>query len=42
MVQEDTSNAQIWRLNLGTGDWAPAADVVDPGGESSGIVNVSE
>ncbi len=42
MVQEDTSNAKIWQLNLNTGNWRVAAHVTDPGGESSGITDGSD
>lgn len=42
MVQEDTDFAQIWQNDLGTGSWVAVADVVDTGGESSGIVDASE
>ena len=42
MVQEDTDNAKIWQLRLRKGDWRPVAEVNDPDGESSGIVDVSE
>ena len=42
MVQEDTSNAKIWRYEFATGTWSVTATVNDPGGESSGIVDASE
>jgi secreted PhoX family phosphatase len=42
MVQEDTSNAAIWRQDFGTGAWEIVATVNDPVGESSGIVDASE
>ncbi len=42
MVQEDFDFAQIWMNDLSSGDWTPVADVVDTGGESSGIVDASE
>ncbi len=42
MVQEDTSNAKIWRLDFSTGTWSVVATVNDPSGESSGIVDASE
>jgi hypothetical protein len=42
MVQEDTDNAQIWKLDLATGDWTAVAAVVDADGESSGIVDASD
>ncbi len=41
MVQEDTSNARIWRYDLGTGEWSVVATVNDSRGESSGIVDAS-
>jgi hypothetical protein len=41
MVQEDADNAQIWRLDLESGAWSTVADVLDTGGESSGIVDAS-
>jgi hypothetical protein len=42
MVQEDTSNAKIWRYDFGTTTWSVVATVNDPDGESSGIVDASE
>ncbi len=42
MVQEDTSFAQIWQNKLADGTWTAVADVVDTGGESSGIVDASQ
>lgn len=41
MVQEDASDAKIWRLDLGSGSWEVVATVNDSGGESSGIVDAS-
>ncbi len=41
MVQEDTSNAVIWRHDFGSGKWTTVAAVNDPAGESSGIVDAS-
>jgi hypothetical protein len=41
MVQEDADNAQIWRYGLRNRRWTAVADVVDTGGESSGIVDAS-
>jgi hypothetical protein len=41
MVQEDTSNARIWRYSLEDGTWSVVATVNDPGGESSGIIDAS-
>jgi hypothetical protein len=42
MVQEDASNARIWRQDLVSGDWSVVATVNDLSGESSGIVDASE
>lgn len=42
MVQEDADNAQIWRYGLRNRRWDAVADVVDVGGESSGIVDASK
>lgn len=42
MVQEDFDNAQIWENDFSSGTWTAVADVVDTGGESSGIVDASE
>ncbi len=42
MVQEDFDFAQIWQHTFSDGSWAAVADVVDTGGESSGIVDASE
>jgi len=39
MVQEDTSNAKIWRYDFSTATWSVVATVNDPSGESSGIVD---
>jgi hypothetical protein len=41
MVQEDTSNAKIWRYDFTSGVWSVAATVNNPSGESSGIVDAS-
>jgi hypothetical protein len=41
MVQEDTSNARIWRYDFATGVWSVVATVNAPTGESSGIVDAS-
>lgn len=41
MVQEDVSNAKIWRYDFGSGAWSVVATVNDPAGESSGIVDAS-
>ncbi len=42
MVQEDASNARIWRYDLEDETWEVVATVNDLGGESSGIVDASE
>lgn len=42
MVQEDTSDAKIWKLDFATGAWSHVATVNDLGGESSGIVDASQ
>ncbi|MFW2382959.1 MAG: alkaline phosphatase PhoX [Acidimicrobiales bacterium] len=42
MVQEDTSEAKIWRHDFASGEWTVVATVNDPRGESSGIVDASE
>lgn len=42
MVQEDTSNAKIWRYDFAAETWGVVATVNDPSGESSGIVDASE
>jgi hypothetical protein len=42
MVQEDTDGAKIWRHDFLTGTWSVVATVVDPDGESSGIVDASD
>ena len=42
MVQEDTDDARIWRLDLHSGGWSVVATVNDPDGESSGIVDASD
>lgn len=41
MVQEDFDFAQIWMHKFSDGSWTAVADVVDTGGESSGIVDAS-
>ncbi len=41
MVQEDADFAQIWQHKFSNGAWTAVADVVDTGGESSGIVDAS-
>lgn len=41
MVQEDADNARIWQYDFSKGDWAVVATVLDPDGESSGIVDGS-
>jgi len=42
MVQEDTTDAKIWRRDAATGTWSVIASVLDPNGESSGIVDASQ
>jgi hypothetical protein len=42
MVQEDHSDARIWRQDLASGSWTVVATVNDPRGESSGVVDASE
>lgn len=42
MVQEDTSNARIWRYSREDGTWSVVATVNDPAGESSGIIDASK
>ncbi len=42
MVQEDASEAQIWQYHFSKDSWRSVASVVDPSGESTGIVDVSE
>jgi hypothetical protein len=42
MVQEDADFGQIWQYKFSDESWTAVADVVDTGGESSGIVDVSE
>jgi hypothetical protein len=46
MVQEDTSNAKVWRYERTTGSWIHVATVNHPtdpaAGESSGILNVAQ
>ncbi len=42
MVQEDTSNAKIWRYALAGGGWTHVATATQPTAETSGIVDVSE
>jgi hypothetical protein len=41
MVQEDTSNAKIWRYDLAAGTWSHVATATQPTAETSGIVDVS-
>ena len=45
MVQEDTSNAKVWRYDLTAGAWTHVATVTHPtapsAGESSGILDLS-
>ena len=42
MVQEDTSNAKIWRYALAGGGWTHVATATQSTAETSGIVDVSE
>jgi hypothetical protein len=46
MVQEDTSNAKVWRFDRATATWLHVATVNHPeapsAGESSGILNVAQ
>ncbi len=42
MVQEDASDAQIWQYKYSQDSWRTVAAVVDPAGESTGIVDASE
>jgi hypothetical protein len=41
MVQEDVGNAKIWQYRFGSEEWRVVAQVTDPVGESSGIVDGS-
>ena len=41
MVQEDASNAKIWRMDLASGAWTHVASATQPTAETSGIVDVS-
>lgn len=42
MVQEDADDAQIWQYRFNKRSWRSVATVVDPDGESSGIVDASD
>jgi hypothetical protein len=42
MVQEDTSDAKIWRYSLSSGTWTHVATANQPTAETSGIVDVSK
>ena len=42
MIQEDTSNAKIWRYALGSGSWTHVATATQPEAETSGITDVSQ
>ena len=42
MVQEDTSDAKIWRYALNGGGWTHVATATQTSAETSGIVDVSE
>jgi hypothetical protein len=41
MVQEDTSNAKVWRYDLAAGTWTHVATATQPTAETSGILDVS-
>jgi uncharacterized protein DUF839 len=41
MVQEDTSNARVWRYSFEDAAWSVIATVNDVAGESSGIIDAS-
>lgn len=41
MVQEDTTNAKVWRYDLGAGTWTHVATVTQSTAETSGIVDAS-
>jgi uncharacterized protein DUF839 len=41
MVQEDTSNAKIWRYNFVKNKWTHVATATQPSAETSGIIDVS-
>ncbi len=41
MVEEDTTDARILRLDLDSGDWSTVATVANSDGEASGIVDAS-
>ena len=42
MIQEDASETLIWQYHFSQDSWRPVASVVNPSGESTGIVDVSE
>ena len=42
MIQEDTSNAKIWRYALGSGTWTHVATATQREAETSGITDVSQ
>jgi hypothetical protein len=42
MVQEDTSDAKVWRYDLSLGTWTHVATANQTAAETSGIVDVSE
>ena len=42
MVQEDASNAKVWRYNMSTGAWSHVASATQPSAETSGILDVSD
>jgi hypothetical protein len=41
MVQEDASNARVWRYDRTAGTWAWVATATQPAAETSGIIDVS-
>ncbi len=42
MVQEDASNAKVWRYDIASGVWTWVATATQPSAETSGIVDVSD
>jgi hypothetical protein len=41
MVQEDASDAKVWRYSFATGTWTHVATANQPTAETSGILDVS-
>lgn len=41
MVQEDVSDAKVWRYDMAGGTWSHVASAIQPSAETSGIVDVS-